>query len=61
MTNEHSSEPDPSEKAAGGDPIELIRSEHEAVRQNAQRSGEAFEPVNVRGESVSATIVRERR
>jgi hypothetical protein len=57
MTNE----PDRAGEEVGNETIEFLRSEREAVRKGESRSGEDFEPVSVRGEPVSATIVRDRR
>jgi len=63
MTNEHPSpsERDRVEKGVCGEKIDIVDVEPEAVRTGQQGSDDDFEPVSVRGESVSATVVRERR
>jgi hypothetical protein len=63
MTNEHtsSSEADRAEEGVGDEMIEIVKSGRKGVSKGEQGSGEDFVPATVRGESVSATIVRERR
>jgi hypothetical protein len=62
MANEHTPfEPDRGEGFVGDETIDIVRLERGAVRKNEPHSGEDFEPASVRGEPVSATILRERR